>query len=564
MTASEGGEGSILGLLEQKARLCPDRIGYTFVGAEGREVDVSFAELRAAALASAEVLAARAPGADRAVIGLPSGRRYLEAVFACLYAGITPVSGHVAEFGRARAVADGLARTARATESQVVLAKPRLAEVGQGSAPEIDWLGAADTASEGGIRQWQEALPVAYVQTTSGSTGAQKGVALSHGNLLANLRAQAQIYPLAEGAVSVSWLPMSHDLGFVGPLLQPLFSGSRTVFLMPLRFVADPASWLRAIARHRAEVSGCPNFGYDHLLRRFLPAAAEDLDLSSWRCAISGGEPVNPLTLERFAAAFGGFGFEATAFVAGYGLAEATSVVTAAAPGSTVRVHEFDREALRRGVAVRALDHGRGLVGHGRAAAGHTALVVDPQARKPLPAGRVGEIWVSGPSVGLGYVGAAEEENAVFHSTLADGRGPYLRTGDEGFVFEGELFLTGRSKELILVRGVNHAPQDLEATVREADEVLERSQVAAVSLVKEGEEEQERVLLGVELGEHFDEESLHCLGEAIRSRVIEQHALEVTDLVFLPEGAIPLTGSGKIRRRELGRRYLEGELTPAR
>lgn len=550
---------SVLGLLDQRARRSPDRLGYTFVAGEGRELSISFAELRAAALALAQALAKEVPGADRAVLGYPSGRRYLEATFACLYAGITPVSGHVAEFARAGAVVDGLVRTARATGSTVVLAKPRLAAIGREVAPEITWAALELAEVEGDSRLPPRAPEIAYVQTTSGSTGAQKGVALSDGNLLANLEAQAQLYPIGEESVTVSWLPMSHDMGFVGPLLQPLYSGGRTVFLAPLRFVADPASWLRAIARHRAEISGCPNFGYDHVLRRVSPAAVAGLDLSSWSCAISGGEAISPDTIDRFGETFGVLGFEAASFVAGYGLAEATSVVTAVGPGMTVRARTFDRAALKDGLAVSATGSGRRLVGHGRAAAAHAVLIVDAKTREPLAPGRVGEIWVSGPSVAVGYLDAGEEENAVFHATLVDGSGPYLRTGDEGFVFEGELFLTGRSKEFILVRGVNHAPQDLEATAGGVDEGLEGSRLGAAALAEGGEVE-ERVLLGVELGEPPEEELLDQLAERIRSRVIEQHGIRITDLAFLPEGAIPVTNSGKIRRRELARRYLDGEL----
>lgn len=558
MTGSAALGTSILGLLEQRAHRFPDRIGYTFVESDGREVDLSFAELRVAALALARVIAEQVPAADRAVLGYPSGRRYLEAVFACLYAGVTPISGHVAEFGRAGAVADGLVRTARATGAGVVLARPRLAGLGREVEPEIAWPETELDAPAGDLRQRRGVPGVTYVQTTSGSTGAQKGVALSDENLLANLKAQNQLYPLEEGAVAVSWLPMSHDMGFVGPLLQPLYSGGRTVFLAPLRFVADPAAWLRAIARQGAEVSGCPNFGYDHVLRRVSAGEVADLDLSCWRCAISGGEAVRPRTLERFAETFGGSGFDAASFVAGYGLAEATSVVTAVGPGMTVRSRAFDREALGDGRAVSATGPGRRLVGHGWTAAAHTVLIVDPGAREPLPPGRVGEIWVSGPSVGIGYLDAGDEENAVFGAALADGSGSYLRTGDEGFVFEGELFVTGRSKELILVRGVNHAPQDLEATAREAGEELEGSRVAATALPEEDEEE--RVLLGVELSRHLTGSSLDRLAGKILARVIEQHGVRVTDLVFLPEGAIPVTGSGKVRRRELGRRHLDGEL----
>ncbi|HMI81225.1 MAG TPA: AMP-binding protein [Solirubrobacterales bacterium] len=558
MTVS--GKGAVLSLLEQEARERPDRIAYTFVEPGERETGVSPGSLRAAALALAQAIAARAPDADRAVLGYPSGRRYLEAVFACLYAGVTPISGHVAEFGRAGAVADGLARTARATGARVVLVRPRLAAIGRETAPELAWVEDGPVAPEDGPPR-RRPPELAYVQTTSGSTGAQKGVALGDANLLANLRAQAQLYPIGEGSVTVSWLPMSHDMGFVGPLLQPLYSGSRSVFLPPLRFVADPLSWLRAMARHRAEISGCPNFGYDHVLRCVSAAELAGLDLSAWRCAISGGEPIRPETLERFAATLRGCGFEPTAFVAGYGLAEATSVVTAVDAGAPVRVRCFDRDALQRGEGVPA-SAGRRLVGLGAAAAGHTLAVVDPETREPLAERRVGEIWVAGPSVGAGYLGASEEEeNAVFHAALASGEGPYLRTGDEGFLFEGELFLTGRSRELILVRGVNHAPQDLEATAREAGEALARSRLAAAALPREDGEE--GVLLAVELDEPLDGDSLDRLAEGIRLRVAERHGIEITDLVFLPPGSVPLTGSGKVRRRELGRRHLDGELRPA-
>ena len=557
MTALRSGAGSVLDLLDEGVRRFPNRVGYTFTEGESSNDDVTFADVRAGALTVAAAIAGEARELSRIVLGYPSGRRYLEATFGCLYAGVTPVSGHVPEFGRAGTAVDGLVRTARATGSQAVLVGPRLAHIGLSAAPDLTWI-VVDDGEPSPLEPSGQEPEFAYVQATSGSTAAQRGVALTGQNLIANLEVQCELYPVTDSPVCVSWLPMSHDMGFVGPLLQPLYAETRSVFLTPLRFVMEPACWLRTIARFGARISGCPNFGYDHVLRRVSAADLPTLDLSSWSCAISGGEPIKPDTLDRFAHAFAYAGFDPTAFTAGYGLAEATSVVTAVEPNSSARARTFEREDLQAGCAVPSRDRdGRRLIGHGWVAAGHEVVIVDPQVREPLPPGRIGEIWVSGPAVAERYIEGSDEENAVFAAILANGEGPYLRTGDDGFHFDGELFVTGRRKELILVRGINHAPQDIEATVRESSDLLDDCRVAVSDLSTETEED--AVLVAVEVDDPIDEESFDALVDRIQEAVIEQHGIRVSDIAVLPTGGIPVTTSGKIRRRELARRYVTGE-----
>src|SRR6185369_3048198 len=340
-------------------------------------------------------------------------------------------------------------------------------------------------------------------------------------------------------SVVVGWLPLFHDMGLIGNVLQPCFVGADCVLMSPAAFLQKPARWLQAIHRFRGTTSGGPNFAYDLCARSVGPEVRAGLDLSSWSVAFNGAEPVRAETLRRFAEAFAPCGFRRSAFVPCYGLAEATLLVTAA-----------------RGAADDS------PVSCGALPSDGEVLVVDPEAGIPSAGEAVGEIWVAGPSVATGYWNRPEETRETFGAVLRDGRGHhlrYLRTGDLGFVRDGELVVTGRLKDLIILRGRNLYPQDVELTAEQAHPALRAGGGAAFSVDEQGEERLVVVFeVGREVGRHPGE--LSTIADAIRRAVAEEHGVRVAGVALVRTGTIPKTSSGKIRRRECRARHLDGGL----
>src|SRR5262249_48406874 len=337
---------------------------------------------------------------------------------------------------------------------------------------------------------------IALLQYTSGSTGSPRGVLLTHRNLLHNLESQMSGFGYSTRDVGVSWLPFSHDMGLIGAVLMALFGGGHCVLLSAVHFVEQPIRWLRAIATYGATISGGPNFAYDLCGRRVAPEQRKGLDLSRWAVAFNGAETVRAATLRRFAEAFAECGFRGEAMYPCYGLAEATLYVaggTRGAAPSTLVVRQTD---LRRGTIgegrgggpARGVDResdpgrGAGLVAGGRGMRAQRIVIAGPLERAECEPGEIGEIWVFGPSVAQGYFNRDEETRERFAARLLSGEGPYLRTGDLGFVHDGELFVTGRLKHLIIIRGTNYYPQDIESTAEESHETLRPGCAAAFSV----------------------------------------------------------------------------------
>jgi acyl-CoA synthetase (AMP-forming)/AMP-acid ligase II len=335
---------------------------------------------------------------------------------------------------------------------------------------------------------------VAFLQYTSGSTAQPKGVRVTHGNLLANSRAIARAFATSEETVVAGWLPVIHDMGLIGNVLQPIWCGGSCVLMPPMAFLQRPRRWLEAVTRYHATTSGGPDFAYELCVRKVPPESRTDLDLTSWRVAFNGAEPVRTETLERFAAEFEPWGFRRRAFQPCYGLAEATLLVTAAGHEPAPKERTVPRDRLGAGQTVPAAPSGneavKRLVSCGRAAPEDRLLVVDPETRRPCPAGRVGEVWLAGPGVADGYWRRPEESRETFGARLADaGSGPFLRTGDLAFLDDdGELYLAGRLKDLIIVRGRNVHPQDVELTARSSHAALASGGGAAFAVEDDGGE----------------------------------------------------------------------------
>ncbi|TCP59426.1 amino acid adenylation domain-containing protein [Tumebacillus sp. BK434] len=558
---------TLLELLRFRAQREPQATAYRFLADSGEEELLTYGELDRKARALAALLQSRNAQGERALLLFQPGMEYLIAFFGCLYAGVFAVPAYpprqngnlsrlqavVADSRAAFALATG---TIAASVARRAAAEPELAR--------LDWI-VTDELSDAGADAWREpqvtADTLAFLQYTSGSTALPKGVMLTHGNLLHNLALIERSFGTTRQSSGVVWLPPYHDMGLIGGILQPLFTGYPMTLMAPVSFITKPLRWLEAISRTGATVSGGPNFAYELCVQKITPEQRDTLDLSSWENAFTGAEPIRKETLDRFAAFFAPCGFRKEAFYPCYGLAEGTLFVTGGRKQEAPIAHAFSASALKDNFAETASDEADAqlLVSSGRPALGdQEVLVVDPERLTPCAYGQVGEIWVNGPSVAKGYWERAEQTRETFGAELAAaGKGPYLRTGDLGFLQEGELYITGRRKDLIIIRGRNYYPQDIEFTVQESHPAVHNSNGAAFAVEADGEE---RLVIVQEIERSHRKADLNAVIASIRERVSSQHELQVYAVVLLKPASIPKTSSGKIQRHKCKERFLDGTL----
>ncbi len=556
-------------MLRSWAKVDPQRRAFTFlVDGEGEESHLSYGELDRRARAIASRLQALGMAGGRVVLLFPPGLDYAAAFLGCLYAGTVAVPAYPPTGSRGlprlRAILDDCEPKGVLTVAALRASVERQLS-GEGTGfPFVEVDGIPDSEAEGWIEPAIAEDDLAFLQYTSGSTSVPKGVMVSHGNLVANERMIQEAFGTDESSVVVSWLPLYHDMGLIGGLLHPLWLGARCILLSPIHFLQRPARWLRAIARYGASVSGGPNFAYDLCARKIAPEDAAALDLSGWRVAFNGAEPVRAEVLDRFAGRFAGNGFRSAAFFPCYGLAEATLLVSGGRSAEAVPVLAADAEALARDLVLPATDEARTrrLVSCGGIPSGLEVRVVEPASSTECAPGGVGEVWVAGASVAHGYWHREwrheRESGETFGARLADGRGPFLRTGDLGFRDGGDLFLTGRIKDLILIRGRNLYPQDVEWTVERAHPAVRPGGGAAFAVDVDGEE---RMVIVQEVsprgGVDFAEVAV-----AIRQAVAEEHEVQLSALLLVKPGGVPKTTSGKIQRRACRELFLAGGLAP--
>ncbi|MHB9858119.1 type I polyketide synthase [Streptomyces sp. YIM S03343] len=519
------------------------------------------------ARAIAVALGERAAVGDRALILCPPGIDYVAAFFGCLYAGVVAVPAYPPDPGLVPRMLPRLLGVIEDAAPSVVLAPAAAAAMADQIAelaPEtaaLPWL-AVDEVDEAGAADWRRpgvrGHDLAFLQYTSGSTGRPKGVMLSHDNLLANLAAIDRHMLGGDAPSCVIWLPPYHDMGLIGGLLEPAYRGYPVTFMSPLAFLKRPARWLRAVSDFRATHSGGPNFAYDLCVAKISEEERAGLDLSNWQVAFSGAEPVRAETLERFARSFEPNGFRRSAFYPCYGMAEASLLLSGGARTTNPPVLRVRADLLEQN-RVEPAEPGAGtrtLVSCGQIISGHRLVIVAPDAGTPLPDGEVGEIWVAGPSIARGFWGRPEESAERLDARLPDGEGPFLRTGDLGFLHDGELYVTGRIKDLIIIAGKNHYPQDIERTVEEAHPALRRGAGIAFS-VDSGEAEELVVVQAVRGAARAAAEEIFT---AVRAAIAEQHGLQVHDIVLVAPGSIPKTSSGKLQRYACKEAYLAGSL----
>lgn len=546
-------------ILRARAQEEPHACAFAFLTSDGAETRVTYAELEARARALAARLQGRGAAGERVLIVLQPGLEYVVAVFACLFAGGTAVPC---------ALSSRMERTrqlpAIATDSGATLAIGGRPSKEHLEFAHLEWIAVdsidvdeGDLWREPGLNTDQPAL----LQYTSGTTSAPRGVMVSHANLLANAQSIAEGFKHPKGLWGVTWLPPYHDMGLMGGILQPVYFGDPSAVISPLDFVRRPMVWLEAVSRYRVRTSGGPNFAYELCARTITSEESSNLRLDSWELAYVGAEPVRVDTLDLFARKFAPLGFRRESFFPCYGLAEATLYVSGGRPGvrylsaAGLREHRVveksDGEHLKEDVDARP------IVGCGRPASSLTVSIVNPQTERPCESGSIGEIWVSGPTVASGYWNKPEDTRDIFQARLAEnGDRAFLRTGDLGFVRDGELFVTGRCKDLIIVRGRNHYPQDIENTVVGSSPAIRPGTCAAFS-VDSGTEE--KLVLVLEMPRPRPER-LDVLAGDIRQAVVDAHELQVSTIVLVRPGAIPRTSSGKARRVECRAQYMAGAL----
>jgi acyl-CoA synthetase (AMP-forming)/AMP-acid ligase II/aryl carrier-like protein len=570
MAASEQSQfPTMVDVLQWRAEKHPARIAYTFLGdGDSNAAGISFEELDQRARAIAVALVELGMRGERALLLLPSGLEYITAFFGCLYAGVIAVPGFAIHTGRLRRGEPWFQSVLRDAQPAVAFASREIVDNLPKEIRENPVTSAIRWMSAGKIEKalasgWQHppitGKTLAFLQYTSGSTSMPRGVMVSHANLMHNQRVIQTACSHTEESTVVSWLPLHHDMGLIGTVIQPAFIGARSVLMSPAKFLQDPACWLQAISRYHAYSSSAPNFAYDLCVRKVTPEHKVGLDLSNWKVAVNGAEPVRFETMESFVHAFGDCGFHMESFRPCYGLAESTLMVTGVRKTARPALHRVSARALEQN-AVREpgnSEPSRLLVGCGDVLHGQQIKIVEPSTLQALPDRSIGEIWIAGPSVAQGYWGRLEHSKRTFGAELLPQcEGPYLRTGDLGFLEDKELFVTGRLKDLVIVRGRNLYPSDIEITMQRAHPSLKPGCGAAFTVAGEGED----ILVVVSEVDRHPALPFGDLISLVRKAITLEHGVHVHAVVLVKTGTIPKTTSGKIKRGACRSAFLEGGL----
>ncbi|MBD2208742.1 fatty acyl-AMP ligase [Nostoc linckia FACHB-104] len=560
---------SFVELLQYRAQTQPEKIAFTFL--ENGEIvanSLTYYSLEQQAKAIASQLQITEKIGNRALLLYPPGLEFMAAFFGCLFAGVVAVPAYPPR--RNQNLSRLLAIVANAQATVILTTKSLLPQLQEWFSHSAELaaikLFATDDLDINLAINWQPPQlsqdTLAFLQYTSGSTGQPKGVMVSHGNLLNNSQCIRQSCELTPESVSVTWLPSFHDMGLIDGILQPIYTGFLGIVMPPASFVQQPLRWLKAISQYRATHCGGPNFGYDLCVRKITSEQIQQLDLSSWNSAYCGAEPISRETLEKFATLFSACGFRSSAFYPCYGLAEATLMVSGGLLQDEPIYCAVETTALENNRVVISQGENtkvKQLVGCGRAWLDTKIAIAHPETLTQCQPDEIGEIWVSGETVAGGYWERPQETQQNFHAYLADtGQGPFLRTGDLGFVRDGELFVTGRIKDVIIIRGRNHYPQDIEITVEQSHPALRPSCGAAFTITSNG---QEKLIVVQEVERNclrkLDSEAVII---AIRQAVAQQHELQVYASFLIKTNTIPKTSSGKIQRRLCRDKLIKGEL----
>jgi acyl-CoA synthetase (AMP-forming)/AMP-acid ligase II len=557
-------------LVNERGQHQPDKIAYIFLDRGETEAStLTYKQLDEQSKAIAASLQSLNAAGERALLLYQPGLDFIAAFFGCLYAGVISVPAYPPRRNQKLSRLQAIIKDAQA---KIVLTSTSLLENLQTSFNEdgveistLHWL-ATDAVSRNLAQAWQPQElnhhNLAFLQYTSGSTGNPKGVMITHGNLLSNLAAIHQCFQDTPNSMGVSWLPLYHDMGLIGGVLEPLYVGAPMTLMSPVDFLQKPIRWLQAISRYQATTSGGPNFAYDLCIRKVTSEELENLDLSSWELAFTGAEPIRAETLEEFASKFAVCGFRKQAFYPCYGMAETTLIISGGGKKALPITCNIERTALEQNRIVKVEDSWedtRTIVGCGKTPANHQAIIVNPETSTLCNPGEVGEIWVAGPSIAQGYWNQTEETEKTFRAYVADTEyGQFLRTGDLGFLEDGELFITGRIKDVIIIRGQNHYPQDIELTVENSHPALRISSGAAFTIDFKN---CERLVIVQEVERSYLRKlNVQEVVGIIRQAVVAHHGLDIFATVLVKTNSIPKTSSGKIRRQACRTAFLSGDL----
>lgn len=563
---------TLIDVLHWRARHQSDDRAYTFmVDGETEGPALTYGQLGRQARAIGAWLQQHGTPGERALLLYPQSLDVMTAFYGCLCAGVIAIPVPPPEASRLKRTLPRLQAVAKDAQASFVLttrAIISLIDEFRSEIPEFQamrWLATEDVAPDL-AEEWQDpgvgTETLAYLQYTSGSTSTPKGVMISHGNVMSHCAYLKEACEYTDESKTVTWMPYFHDYGLVEGLLVPVYNGTPCYVMSPFSFIKNPFRWLHIISRYRCTHSQAPNFAYDQCVRRVGPEQRAELDLSCWRAAGNAAEPINPEVLERFFQAFAPGGLRREALCPAYGLAEATLLVSFSPTSKEPVLCNAEAAALEKGRVVEADGTQaltRTVAGCGRRVSQTQIVIADPETLRKCGPNEVGEVWVAAPGVAQGYWNRPEETEQIFQAHLADtGEGPFLRTGDLGFLRDGELFLNGRLKDLIIVRGANHYPQDLEWTVQRSHPALRAENGAAFAVEADG---QERLVVVQELERRHRGVDLAEVIAAIRTAVSEEHEVELHALVLVKAGSILKTSSGKIQRQGCAAAFLSGRLT---
>jgi acyl-CoA synthetase (AMP-forming)/AMP-acid ligase II len=560
---------TIIDFLKNRAQKNADDTAFRFLengDVDGPVTEWSFSQLYHQSIGVSQDLLEQGLAASNVLLAFPPGLDFVKAFYGCLLAGLRAVPVPLPD-PKSHAPLDRILRTARVCTTTTVLTNAQMAQMGEkmGKGLPIDLKAVTDQTGTA----WHGPEPamddVAYLQFTSGSTGHPKGVAIKHANIVANLRVMGQMLRIKSDQPAIVWAPHYHDLCLVGHVLGPVYYGFESILMSPMDFLIKPVRWLKAISHYKVANTACPNFGYEYAARRIKPDECDGIDLSSWRVAGNGGEPVLEQTLNLFSEKFKPCGFAPQAFMPTYGMAESVLFVAGKKPmEKPPEILTLSADHLEKHqVQVLAPDEpgGRKVISCGSPASDHHVIAVDPIHYTQCTPDQVGELWVQGPSVPGIYWAMPDESEATFQGQLADSdKGPYLRTGDLGFVRENQVYVTGRLKDLIIIAGRNHYPSDIELTVQNSGAPVRLGASVAVSQIRN---ETERLVIIAEIddrklpvGTDLNNPDSNALADfwadavrKIQGAVSKIHGLSIASLVFVAPRSLEKTSSGKPRRK---------------
>jgi acyl-CoA synthetase (AMP-forming)/AMP-acid ligase II len=592
-------DSNIVQILQQRAIFQAQDTAYIFLKDGEQESKLTYQELDTKARAIAFRLQKLVTPSSRALLVYPysAGLEFIIAFFGCLYAGVVAVPCHPPQN---RLTITEIETRLESAAAEVILTdsslESKLKTKLTAENSSLQWLNTDKIDHVAGNSKIDLDLnhdTLAFLQYTSGSTGQPKGVMITHGCLLHNQEMLRLAFEHTQELIGVGWMPLFHDMGLIGNVIQPIYVGAVCVLMSPMSFVLKPIRWLQAISKYQATTSGAPNFAYDLLCDRVTPEQMAQLDLSSWEVAFCGAEPVKLTTLERFSQKFAACGFRKSAFLSCYGMAEATLMITGGKKDRFPTVKYLDKVALEQNKVVIAekpisgstpivsagypwLD-GKIAIAEGVAVAFAEQVwktqqvrktqpfakrglrpIVDPQSGIECESDQIGEIWFSGSGVGKGYWQQPQTTEETFQASLGDNRHSFLRTGDLGFIYQGELYITGRLNDVLVLWGLNHYPQQIEETLQQCHPAFKANSGAAFTVTIAGSE---RLVVAQEIERSYRKSlMIDDVVEAIRWTIFQQHLIDVYGIVLLQPGCLPKTSSGKVQRSVCKTKLLDQSL----